>query len=82
MNEEVIGYVTRYALTEGILERKLVMRDDGAARDSSFRHVVFYYPGDWFRTREEALVDAERRRVKKIASLRKQVSKLEKLFFT
>ena len=41
-----------------------------------------FYGNDFQMTEELALADAERRRVRKIESLKKQIAKLEKLVIT
>lgn len=83
MEEIFDGYVTKYALTEGVQKKKLV-----GTRGEGLVHVVGesypYYHGEgreWHRTRESALEQAEKMRKKKIASLKKQIAKLEKLNF-
>ena len=78
-------FITRYALTSGIKEveteiHKSTFKDyPNCVRDSTFS---FYYIGkDAFLDKSEALNKAEDMRKKKIASLRKQIEKLEKLSF-
>lgn len=75
-------FITRYALTDGILEREaLKIEDDGKyvrVRLSSGGDLGFWGK-DWHRTREEADADAERRRVAKIESHRKSIAKLERM---
>ena len=74
-------FITRYALTSGIKEveteiHKSTFKDyPNYVRDSTFS---FYYIG---KDKSEALNKAEDMRKKKIASLRKQIEKLEKLSF-
>lgn len=73
-------WISKYALIGGIKE------EGGRASDG-----YFYPNGGWashsigtyaHETREEAVAAAEAMRIKKIASLRKQISKLEKLEFS
>lgn len=78
-------FITRYALTSGIKEveteiHKSNFKDSpNYVRDSAYS---FYYIGkDAFLDKSEALNKAEGMRKKKIASLRKQIEKLEKLSF-
>lgn len=71
---------TKYALTQGILEQ------DGEEVGSSMVMVgplyYLHYEGrDWHRTREAAVARAEEMRAKKIASLKKQLKKLEGMKF-
>lgn len=66
-------YVTKYALSRGI--QNVEVKIDPA--DTIIHHGYAYYrKGDWFLTAEEAIADAEARRVKKIASLEKQITAL------
>lgn len=71
------AYVTKYALTTGI---EVV---DGEVTDGGYLHVDGCYSlfrdSEYFETEKEAREDAERRRVKKIESLNKQINKLLKL---
>lgn len=78
-------YVTKYALTSGIKEMeteiiKSTFNDyPSYIRDGSF---TFHYIGkDAFLDKTEALKKAEDMRRKKIASLHKQIEKLENLSF-
>lgn len=65
-------FITKYALTEGILEKEAEICDYG--------HEIAYVKGEFssyslgkeaFRTREQAMERAEKMRLKKIASLKK-----------
>lgn len=77
-------YITKYALSEGVRVRRLQhpIAADGYARTiepwSSFG---FYGRCDYRSSWDEALADCEARRSAKIASLKKQIAKLEKLKF-
>jgi hypothetical protein len=84
-------YVTKYALSTGIQVRqgfvhpdigdgKMLCADkiEGESCDSTFHGGD---GGDWHSTRENALVKADAMRIKKIASLRRQIAKLEKMRF-
>lgn len=78
-------FITKYALTSGIKEvetkiHKSTFKDYSYyVRDSAYS---FHYIGkDAFLDKSEALNKAEDMRKKKIASLRKQIEKLEKLSF-
>lgn len=78
-------WISKYALSDGITEHECEPPNDGSA---------YVYPGAPFAgyigftlgreahtTPEEAAKAAEAARVKKIASVRKQIAKLEKLTF-
>lgn len=82
MTETFKVYVTKYALTEGVKE--IEVSDCFNVNPTMVAAKIgygFYHKGEWFRTREEALIDAERRRLRKIKSLRTQLGKLEQLRF-
>jgi hypothetical protein len=74
------AYITTYALTTGI-----IVCHTGYFDSDGFYHVEFKSSFDIFnkkeawRTLEEAKIDFENRRLRKIASLKKQLDKLEKL---
>ncbi len=78
MNEELVtGYVTKYALTKGVLMMKGVVSESGALHKP--RGWLYIGRGDWFTNKEDALRKAEKMRVAKIASLKKQISRLQGL---
>lgn len=77
-------YITKYALTGGIIEKEARVYDYGNG------HLRAFVNGDYssygigseaFFEKEEALKNAEKRRTKKIDSLKKQIKKLENLKF-
>ncbi len=81
-------YVTRYALTVGIKE--VEAEEDPALTDypnmlsvksKNGYYGENYHGKDWHRTREEALKNAETKRLKKIDSLKKSLKKLETMKF-
>ena len=82
MTEKVTMYVTKYALSAGKVQ---VM--EGKASDNE----LFYpdgrsYNGFWvgrecFTDPSDAAKDAEKRKAKKIASIKRQLAKLEQLRF-
>lgn len=76
-------WITKYALTTGIFEMTAEITEHGSAYDmhSSF---PTYYHGEgkeWHKTKESAIARAEEMRHKKIASLKKQIEKLEGMKF-
>lgn len=73
-------WVTKYALTAGIERKPLRIADSGYAYSLERFHVQ-YGPTEWHQLREQAVAKAEDMRRKKIASLRKQIAKLEGLSF-
>lgn len=71
-------WLTRTALTQGIIEA------DGELGQGHMEGYLltggrFYWGREWHRTKEAAIARAEEMRAGKIASLRKQIAKLEKL---
>lgn len=82
-------YVTKYALTKGILEIDAIVGQSFYDQNIFYARVCDRYLGtesfrvglEAFLTKEEALKDAEKRRIKKIDSLKKQIKKLENLKF-
>lgn len=76
-------WITKYALSDGIKELE-VEQSDGFPDIVCGKSLNDYYHGegkDWHRTYESATVRANEMRQKKIASLKKQIEKLEKMRF-
>jgi len=83
-------WITKYALTKGVFSTEVYLDAD---EHSSRRRVsekekqefavwpASYYEPDWHETKEAALARANEMRVKKIASLKKQVKALEAMKF-
>lgn len=76
-------WITKYALTDGIIEAEgepyglewvSASWDNGCLCNN-------FEQGEWFDTRERAIQKAEEMRQKKIASLKKQIEKLERMRF-
>ncbi len=77
-------YIHKYALSDCIrrAEVELRSRNDGR-RLADMGHCWYLNEGkDWAPTEDEALLVAERARTKKIASLKKQIAKLESMTLT
>jgi len=77
-------YITKYALTKGIQEYEVPVIDLNEYHvfiSDAMRSQCFYKP-DWHTDIEEALIQAELMRLKKISSLSKQIVKLRNLKFT
>lgn len=76
-------WITKYALTQGILERSIRSFDDETAEDITGGHLraKYYYKGEWHESKISAIAKAEEMRKKKISSLKKQIEKLEKIKF-
>ena len=79
------GFVTKYALTKGIVETELdiSLQFPGLASARAMGiFAVFHGKGkDWHLDRESAVARAEQMRLNKIVGLRKQIKKLEALSF-
>ena len=88
MNEIIHVFITKYALTLGIQEKdaevcasissKMIEVKSGPENHSYGEH---YHKPHWHLTREDAVVQAEKMRKNKLASLKKSMDKLTKLQF-
>lgn len=72
-------WITKYALTDGIIEMECVQFGDISVREVGNPFPTYYHGegGEWHRTKESAIKQAEAMRQKKIESLKKQIKKLE-----
>ena len=87
------AYVTKYALTKGIIEveARLGISDNGYDRYICFYEKASNAHGEWpvmykvgtdaFLTKKEAIANAKKRRKKRIESLKKKIATLSKLTF-
>ena len=77
-------WITKYALTSGIIETEAEECGDDMVRvhNSTFCDSYYHKEGrEWHRTKESAIAKAEEMRKKKIDSLQKQIKKLENMKF-
>lgn len=75
-------YITKYALTRGILELDAKDISKSSCTIINKNGWRTYYDGkEWHQTMEDAKLDANSRRIRKIASLKKQLAKLEEMKF-
>ena len=84
-------WITKYALTQGVEEidsnqvKEFEMTDTGYLcfrRNGKYSYTTeLYSQKEWHRTKEFAIQKAEEMRQKKIASLKKQIEKLERMRF-
>ena len=77
-------WITKYALTDGIIENDAEVCIDTDATGNMIVCDRVYFHGEgreWHRTKESAIQKAEEMRQKKIASLKKQIEKLEGMKF-
>lgn len=81
-------FVTKYALTQGIFESEMDVKENpihfkkqcyGKLSRNSCNTGL--YNDEFHLTMEEAIVDAEKRRLAKIKSLEKHISRLKNLIF-
>jgi len=81
-DEKITAWVTKYALTLGI------KKVDGRINHKISSGMLCYsdretaHGNDWHRTEADAVARAEQMRLKKIASLEKQIYKMKNLYFT
>ena len=76
-------WITKYALTDGIIEAEgepYGLEWVSASWDNGC-HCNDFEQGEWFDTKERAIKKAEEMRQKKIESLKKQIEKLERMRF-
>jgi hypothetical protein len=79
-------WITKYALTTGITEAEAntcSSSTDGRMIEvpSKLCYASYFHRPDWHETKEAAIARAEVMRKKKLASLKKQISRLEALSF-
>ena len=76
-------WITKYAMTRGIKEIECEDCENGAVKEIENPLPTFYHGEgkEWHRTKESAIQKAEEMRQKKIASLKKQIEKLEGMRF-
>jgi hypothetical protein len=75
-------YITKYALTKGIIRAREEALESGAdcqwlVGKSKVEYLNYYNASDWCVGLSNAKAQAEQRRERKINSLRKQLHKLE-----
>ena len=78
----MIVWISKYALSSGITKHDAKIDDKWAVRGDPFSPCVYFRLGRDAHTTEAAAIQAaEAQRVKKIASLKKQIAKLERMRF-
>jgi len=77
-------WITKYALTQGVFEKEMTQAVENPSMIHDTKCVQFFFGEgkEWHKTEEGANARAEQMRLDKIASLKKQLAKLEKLKFT
>lgn len=82
MSERFKAYITKYALSSGItLEEVEDWFNISPTMVSSMKRYKYYHKGDWHRSWSSAQTKAEDMRRARIASLKRQLEKLESLTF-
>lgn len=79
-------FITKYALTQGILEREAEKATENETitvveRENKYSFMTYYHKNEWFDNLTDASLHAEEMRKKKIESVKKQLAKLEKMKF-
>lgn len=76
-------YITKYALTKGILIKDAEDRYEGMIRikRSSCFYTQYFNVPDWHKTKKAAIKQANEMKKKKIASLKKQLNRIQALTF-
>lgn len=83
--EQFTAWITKYALTKGILERVVETNPSISATMVSVVNAEWsehYHGKDWYRNRADAVNRAEQMRLAKIASLHDQIERLRAVSFT
>jgi hypothetical protein len=81
MKEKKIVFITKYALTSGIIQCEMDVQEDGKGcygKPKGFDFSTGFYGNDFHLTKEDAIKDCEKRKEKKIASLKKSIEKINK----
>jgi len=79
--ETVEAWVTTYALSRGIEHTTGIVTHEISSTMLAYGPYAYAHGKDWHRTKDAALERAEEMRSAKIASLRKQIAKLEAMTF-
>jgi hypothetical protein len=74
-------WITKYALTDGILSWEPACIDRKDAGEVVVRGGLRFKRGEWHRTREEAIAHAKQMQADRIASLTKSLEKVKALDF-
>lgn len=81
MKDGQIGFLSKYALSRGIVEAQVRAPANGRVFMDGMAWWSFKIGRDVHATKEEAVAAAEEAKKKKIASLQKQIKKIEALKF-
>lgn len=75
-------FVTKYCLTDGITEAEGDINSSGYFISKSRLNYLFLNKKEYFLKKEDAIANAEERRIKKLQSLDKQTKKISALKFS
>lgn len=81
MNKTKKVYVTKNALTKGV---EYIEVCETSSPEYVYENIKWgrdFHKNDWFENKEDAIKDAEERRIKKLKSLDKQIKKISALKF-
>lgn len=79
------AWISKYALTDGVCARRVEFCGDDMVNDlkpDGSRGWGYFHKGDWHLSKADADQKAEQTRQRKIASVKKQLARLEALTFT
>lgn len=74
-------WITKYALTKGIIEADGVHTTQGVYIANSGLNTDWFYGSDWHSNKQSAIKKAEEMCQKKIESLKSQIKKFEEMRF-
>lgn len=83
--EQFTAWITKYALTNGIMEKRVAWCADISETMVlviGARYHECYHRKDWHRTREAAVARAKQMQASKIDSLRKQMTRIAETVFS
>ena len=76
------AWITKYALTKGIYQEIGSIKSTvGPDYFSVIDRFQIFTQGEYFESKQDAIENSEQRRVKKLASLKKQMDKIGKIEF-
>jgi len=81
----MIIYITKYALTDGILEAEATISDNSpemaVVRSKDYNIDQYFHKNEWFYELEQAISNSRNRQRKKLVSLKRQIEKLKRTDF-
>ena len=76
-------FITKYALSSGVMECEMEVTEKTKCygKPDGFDYNMFFFGDEFHLTKEEAILDCEKRKEKKVISLEKQLLKIKKMSF-